>query len=67
VSDAGDGEIELLKSRIDALELECTRLQDFAALAAHELLRPVILAQACAARLIEVDQRALDDAARDDL
>jgi signal transduction histidine kinase len=67
VSDAGDGEIELLKSRIDALELERTRLREFAALAAHELLRPVIIAQECAARLMEGDQGALDDAAQADL
>ena len=67
MSDAGDGEIGRLRSRIDALELECARLRDFAALAAHELLRPVILAQACAARLIEADQGTLDGAARTDL
>ena len=62
--DAGDGEVRRLMSRIDALELECTRLRDFAALAAHELLRPVIIAQECAARLIEAD---LDGDARTDL
>jgi light-regulated signal transduction histidine kinase (bacteriophytochrome) len=67
VSDAGEGEIELLMSRVDALELECTRLRDFAALAAHELLRPVIIAQECAARLLETDQGVLDGAVRADL
>jgi signal transduction histidine kinase len=67
VSEAGDGEIELLRSRIDALELERTRLRDFAAFAAHELLRPVIMAQECAARLIEVDPGTLDDGLRADL
>ena len=67
MSDGGGGEVELLKSRIDSLERECTRLRDFAALAAHELLRPVIMAQECAARLVAVDHGALGDAARTDL
>jgi signal transduction histidine kinase len=67
LSDAGDGEIGRLRSRIDALELECARLREFAALAAHELLRPVILAQESATRLIEADQGTLDGSARTDL
>jgi signal transduction histidine kinase len=67
VSDAGCVDIELLRSRIDSLELECSGLRDFAALAAHELLRPVIMAQESAARLIEVDHPAVDDASRADL
>jgi light-regulated signal transduction histidine kinase (bacteriophytochrome) len=67
VSDAACGGMESLKSRLESLELECSRLRDFAALAAHELLRPVIMAQACAARLSDVDQGVVDDAVRNDL
>jgi len=65
VSDADCVDIEVLRSRIDELELECSGLRDFAALAAHELLRPVIVAQECAARLLEVDHA--DDALRADI
>jgi signal transduction histidine kinase len=67
MSDVACGGMESLKSRIESLELECSRLHDFAALAAHELLTPVIMAQACAARLSDVDRGTVDDAARADL
>lgn len=67
MSDADCVDIDLLRSRIDSLELECGRLRDFAALAAHELLRPVIMAQECAARLIEADYGAVDEAVGADL
>jgi signal transduction histidine kinase len=63
VSDADQGEIEVLKARVVALEHACRRLGDFAALAAHELLKPLIVTHACATRLVE---GGLDDEARAD-
>jgi signal transduction histidine kinase len=63
VSGPGD-EIELLKAQLEALDHTCQRLADFAALAAHELVKPLIVAQMCATRLSE---GKLDDAARADV
>jgi signal transduction histidine kinase len=56
-----------LKAQIAALEEACDRLADFGALAAHEVLKPLILAHSCAARFIEGGHGGLDDAARADL
>lgn len=67
VSDAACGGTQSPESRIDALEAECRRLREFAALAAHELLRPVIIAQECAARLGTLDRAVLGDGAHADL
>ena len=67
MSGADGGDVESLKARIDSLELACSRLGDFAALAAHELVRPLILAEAFAARMIDGDECCLDDDARVDL
>jgi signal transduction histidine kinase len=67
VTGGGDGEIEALKAQVAALEEACDRLTNFASLAAHEMLTPLILTHSCAARLIESGHGVLDDAARADL
>src|SRR3954453_5807488 len=52
-------ELERLRDRISELEQEKADLESFAAVAAHELLAPVVMMDACAAmvrdRLDEVD------------
>jgi signal transduction histidine kinase len=67
VPDAGHREIESLKAQVEALEHARDRFADFAALAAHELLKPLILAHSCAARLIEGDYGDLGGPVRAEL
>jgi signal transduction histidine kinase len=44
-----DQEIERLKARIDQLERERDAAENFAALAAHELMAPLVMTEACVA------------------
>jgi signal transduction histidine kinase len=60
-------EVERLLGRIDALEREKASLESFAAVAAHELLQPLILAEAYAALIGDRLDDDEDEASRRDL
>jgi signal transduction histidine kinase len=60
-------EITRLRARVSQLEREKADVEGFAALAAHELLTPVVVMDACAATMCEELDGALDADARRDL
>ena len=62
-----EAELERLSDRVDELELERSRLQDFAAMAAHELLKPLVMNEAYATLIGERVGHSLDHESRRDL
>jgi light-regulated signal transduction histidine kinase (bacteriophytochrome) len=60
-------ELERLARRVDELEQERARLQDFAAMAAHELLKPLVMNEAYATLIGERVGHSLDHESRRDL
>jgi light-regulated signal transduction histidine kinase (bacteriophytochrome) len=56
-----------LRARVDELERERSQLEDFAAMAAHELLKPLVMNEAYATLLSERMGHALDLDSRRDL
>lgn len=61
------GEINRLRERISELEHEKEAVEGFAAVAAHELLTPVVMMDACAATVCDRMDGTLDDDSRRDL
>jgi two-component system, chemotaxis family, sensor kinase Cph1 len=62
-----EGEVERLSARVEELERERERLQDFAAMAAHELLKPLVMNEAYATLIGERVGHSLDHESRRDL
>jgi chemotaxis family two-component system sensor kinase Cph1 len=60
-------ELDQLKARVEELEQERARLQDFAAMAAHELLKPLVMNEAYATLIGERVGHSLDRESRRDL
>jgi light-regulated signal transduction histidine kinase (bacteriophytochrome) len=60
-------EIERLAARVEELEQERARMQDFAAMAAHELLKPLVMNEAYATLIGERVGHSLDHESRRDL
>ena len=65
--DSRAAEIERLRARVAELEDEQARLKDFAAMAAHELLQPLVMTQSYAEMLSERTRHGLDLDSRRDL
>lgn len=62
-----DREAERLRVRVAELEREKAQLEQFAAMAAHELLKPLVMTEASATAIRERTGHALDFASRRDL
>jgi light-regulated signal transduction histidine kinase (bacteriophytochrome) len=62
-----EAEIARLSARVEELESERARLQDFAAMAAHELLKPLVMNEAYATLIGERVGHSLDHESRRDL
>ena len=65
--EALEAEVLRLSTRIEQLELERARAEDFAAMAAHELLQPLVMTDAYAALVIERAGDGLHPDSRSDL
>jgi light-regulated signal transduction histidine kinase (bacteriophytochrome) len=62
-----DPEVQLLRKRVSELEHEKAQLEQFAAMAAHELVKPLVMTGACATAIRERTGHGLDFASRRDL
>jgi signal transduction histidine kinase len=62
-----EAEIAQLRARVDALEHEKADLETFSAVAAHELLTPVVMMDACAAMVADRLDEALHRESHEDL
>jgi signal transduction histidine kinase len=62
-----EGENLSLTERVRALESELRAVEEFSAMAAHELLKPLILAEATATTILERTASRLDLVSQDDL
>jgi signal transduction histidine kinase len=60
-------EAERLRTRVSELEREKAQLEQFAAMAAHELLKPLVMTEASATAIRERTEHGLDIASRRDL
>jgi light-regulated signal transduction histidine kinase (bacteriophytochrome) len=60
-------ELEEMTARVEELERERAQCQDFAAMAAHELLQPLVMTEAYATQVSERAGRGLDLNSRHDL
>src|SRR3954465_5934835 len=64
---AGENEMPALGARVAELEQLRVRLEDFAALVAHELVKPLALAGSCVNQVLEQTETELDASTRLDL
>jgi signal transduction histidine kinase len=62
-----EAEVAQLRSRVEALEREKANLEIFSAVAAHELLTPVVMIDACAAMVADRLDEALHPESHQDL
>ena len=65
--EALEHELHRLSGRVEQLESERGRLEDFAAMAAHELLKPLLMNESYAAIISDRMGDALDLDSRSDL
>jgi signal transduction histidine kinase len=62
-----ESENQRLRDRVEELERDVAHLQDFAAMTAHEVLKPLVMNEACATAIRERIERRLDPASRQEL
>jgi light-regulated signal transduction histidine kinase (bacteriophytochrome) len=62
-----EAEAERLRARVEELERERTQLEDYVAMAAHEVLRPLVMTEAYATLISERMGHTLDLTSRHDL
>src|SRR4051794_7935124 len=62
-----EAELAQLRERVEALEREKADLETFSAVAAHELLTPVVMIDACAAMVADRLDEALHPESHEDL
>jgi signal transduction histidine kinase len=60
-------EVERLAARVEELERERVEIENFTAMAAHEMLKPLMLTETCAALVAERAGHGLDLASRQEL
>jgi signal transduction histidine kinase len=65
--DAIKDDVQRLGDRVEQLERENAQLRDFAAIAAHEVLKPLVVTEACAVAIKERTGHGLDLASRQEL
>ena len=67
VATALEAENRRLAGRVETLEREAAQLEEFAAMAAHEILQPLVINEACATSIRERAEDGLDAASREEL